>query len=237
MTTPTGPPGTSPHPEPGTLAALWGHIESVVRYPESVLGLLLYSVWAVLAGLWTGWIGIVLLLIIGWLLHAGAVESGNHVMLWLSTAVLLTYVVVASEASFGGLPPAVLAVAGTTVLAHNELVRIGYGRRRRAVLHEQVFQASSLALVLCGALAVLAVAITDLVNQGSERSWLWMVAAVAMLFALGLALAIAPSFASNDASRKRWRPGARIPPQPLPQSDLPPHEPSSTSVATRHPSR
>ena len=93
---------------------------------------LIITVWAALAGMVLGTGGVVVAVIVAWVLHGAAVETGNHVSLWLSTAGLLILVVVASAVTLDGLHPVLLAGAGATVLAHNELVRLNYTRRRHA---------------------------------------------------------------------------------------------------------
>jgi hypothetical protein len=196
-------------------AGLLRHVERL-QDPESMVGAFIMTVWSLLAGMWAGVWGILILLIIGWLLHIAAVESGNHVMLWLATAGLLVFVVLASATFFGGLPPVLLAAAGATALAHNELVRLNYARRRRAVVDDSAFHASGLGLTIVGAMAVVGVAIAEAVSSGTgNRSWLWMPVAVGALMAVGFALAFVPTLRATGASKERYQPGERIPPQPL----------------------
>ena len=146
------------------------HVE-LLGDPESMIGAFIMTVWAILAGMWGGVWGVLIVLAIGWLLHIAAVESGNHVMLWLATAGLLAFVVVASATFFDGLPPVMLAAAGTTTLAHNELVRLNYARRRRAVIDDSAYRASGSGLAIVGAMGVLGVAVADAVGSQDDRSW------------------------------------------------------------------
>ena len=190
------------------------HVE-LLGDPESMIGAFIMTVWAILAGMWGGVWGVLIVLAIGWLLHIAAVESGNHVMLWLATAGLLAFVVVASATFFDGLPPVMLAAAGTTTLAHNELVRLNYARRRRAVIDDSAYRASGSGLAIVGAMGVLGVAVADAVGSQDDRSWLWMPVAVGVLMAVGLALAVLPTLRATQASKERYEPGVRIPPQPL----------------------
>jgi hypothetical protein len=183
--------------------------------PESMIGAFIMTAWSVLAGMWGGVWGILILVPIAWFLHAAAVESGNHVMLWLATAGLLVCIVIASATFFDGLPPVLLAAAGTTALAHNELVRINYARRRRAVIDDSAFHASGIGVAAVGAMGVIGVALADAVASPGGRSWLWMAVAVGTLMVVGMALAILPTLRSSPASKERYQPGVRIPPQPL----------------------
>ena len=227
MTGPTPPPGPPPGAD-GTADRLlaWFDrsgqriVDGVVGHarllgdPESMVAALIVTVWATLAGLAGGTIGVIVAVVVGWLLHAMAVETGSHVTLWLSTAGLLILVVVASATTFDDLPPVLLAAAGTTVLAHNELVRLNYTRRRRAEVDDRIFQSSALVVGLAGLLAVVGVAIAGGLESGGDRSWLWMPVATAALMAVGFGLSLLPTRRAPEASRRRWLPGERIPPPP-----------------------
>ncbi len=188
--------------------------------PESMIALFIVTVWATLAAARGGWMVLVIVLAISWAAHAVAVESGNHVLLWLSTALLLVLIIVASESNFDGLPPVLLAAAGTTALAHNELVRLNYTRRRKAVVHAEVFSASAFGVGCAAILATVGVAVATVADDGSERSWLWVPIAVGVLMLIGFALTITPARRSSKASKERWQPGDRIPPQPLANEDM-----------------
>jgi hypothetical protein len=180
-----------------------------------MIGAFIVTVWTVLAGIWGGWVVILILLAMAWTLHIIAVESGNHVVLWLTTSALLMLIVIASQTVFGGLPPILLAAAGSTALAHNELVRLNYSRRRGAVVHDAVFQASALALTGASVIGIVGVALAEIARSGGQRSWLWMPVAVAALMLIGYGLSIAPARRPVKANAERWQPGDRIPPQPL----------------------
>lgn len=187
--------------------------------PESMIGAFIVTVWTVLAGMWGGWILILILLGMVWTLHIIAVESGNHVVLWLTTSALLMLIVIASQTVFGGLPPILLAAAGATALAHNELVRLNYSRRRGAVVHDAVFHASALALTGASVIGIIGVALAEVARSGGERSWLWMPVAVVALMLIGYGLSIGPARKTAKANAERWQPGDRIPPQPLGRED------------------
>lgn len=191
--------------------------------PESMIAAFIVTVWTVLASLWGGWPVMLVLLLVTWTLHAMAVESGNHVVLWLTTSALLILIVIASQTVFGGLPPILLAAAGATALAHNELVRLNYSRRRNAVVHDGVFQTSILAVAAASLIGIVGIALAEIAADGSERSWLWMPAAVGMLMLIGFALSIAPARRASEANAERWQPGDRIPPQPLGRDELEPY--------------
>ncbi|MGH1491003.1 MAG: hypothetical protein ACRBK7_16685 [Acidimicrobiales bacterium] len=200
-----------------------GFIRRRVNYlgdPESMIAAFILTVWTVLGSMWAGWPAILFTLAVTWTLHALAVESGNHVLLWLATSVLLVLIVISSQTAFGGLPPILLAVAGGTALGHNELVRLNYTRRRNAVVHDGVFRASAIAVGGASLIGLLGVTLAQLSASGEQRNWLWMPAAVGLLLVIGFALAIAPARQGGNPKVERWQPGQRIPPQPLGKEDL-----------------
>jgi len=207
---------------PDVLAAWLLRHARLLGDPESVVATLIITVWTVLAGMSSGWIGVLVFTGIGWLLHGVAVESGNHVALWGASAFLLVSILAASGLTFDDFPPVVLTAAGASALAHNELVRLNHARRRRATIDDSVFQASGLAVTLSGLVAVVAVAMADALGRGPERPWTWMPVAVGALMLVGLALAVVPTRHASVGSRQRWRPGERIPPQPLGRDDAQP---------------
>lgn len=194
--------------------------ERIIRHarllgdPESMAGAVIMTVWAVLAGQAAGTVGVLVAVIVAWFLHGAAVETGSHVSLWLATAGLLILVVVAAAVTLEGLHPVLLAGAGATVLAHNELIRLNYTRRRLADVDPEVFQSSSIAITLAGVLAVVGIAVANGLATGDERSWLWMPVATGALMVIGLGLSLLPTWRAPEASRQRWLPGERIPPPP-----------------------
>ncbi|MEM7272587.1 MAG: hypothetical protein AAF547_05855 [Actinomycetota bacterium] len=188
--------------------------------PESMLGWFIVTLWSVLAGIDGGVVAMLILVGIGWFVHGVAVETGNHVMLWLTTAMLLILIVVASEVTFDGLPPVLLAAAGATALVHNELVRLNYARRRDASIDRSVYHGAGLALGLAAGVAMVGVALTQVLSEAAPRPWLWMPVAAGGLLVVGYALTLIPIRGATEASRERWEPGNRIPPQPLRQEDL-----------------
>lgn len=202
--------------------------------PESMVAALIMTVWAAIAGLSLGTAGVVVAVFIGLALHAAAVESGNHVTLWLSTAGLLILVVVAAAITLGGLHPIVLAGAGATVLAHNELVRLNYTRRRYAKVDPAVFESSIAGLAGAAALAIVGVALANGFAGTDDRTWLWMPIATGALLAIAFALSTLPTWRADEASRERWLPGQRIPP---PGTPPPVSGPATTGTATGGPTR
>jgi hypothetical protein len=198
---------------------------------ESVVGVVIVTLWAVLAGAPGGVLGLSICFGIGLIAHWLAIETGSHGALWASTVVVLGLILIAGARL--PLPPLALTVMTGTALVHNEMIRIN-GSRRRAQVDIEVFHASALAVVAAVALAIGAVALAvslslnlgasvafdetldDVTDLGSgDRSWLWVPLAVGSLVAVAAALAALPALRSKRSANRRWQPGERLPPPPL----------------------
>jgi hypothetical protein len=154
--------------------------------------------------------------VLGLWLHLVAVETGNHAVLWLTTGWLLILMLVASQATFARFGPLSYTVASATALAHNELVRISYARRRRGLVDESTYVSAAIGFGLASMVAVIGIGLAQLLaDTSTNRSWLFMPVAALALVGLGLAITVVPVRNAPRADRHRWRPGDRIPPQPL----------------------
>ena len=204
-------------------AAYWQRRWVRLSDPESMIGLFIMTLWTTLAGFGGGWPVVLVLVVIGFAIHAVAVESGNHGMLWFATASLLIFIVIASETLAGGMGSIPLAVAGATALGHNELVRFNYARRRDARIDEDLYLTSTIGVTAAGAIGLLGVVLIELPGSGGDRSWLWVPAAAVGLLAIGFGLTLIPTLGAEPSSKERWEPGERIPPQPLGREDLENH--------------
>ena len=194
--------------------------QRMVRFaaPEVIAGALIAITWTILAVL--GSVPLLLtvvLMAISLLIHLAAVESGNHALLWATTGWLLILMIIAAEGTFGGLRPLSYAIASLTILGHNELVRVSYARRRGAEVDEEVYVASAIGVGLAGVVAVIGIGGAQALAGATGRTWLWMPAAALVLIALGALLTVLPARNAPRPHRHRWRPGDRIPPQPLGQ--------------------
>ncbi len=188
--------------------------------PESVVAAFIMTFWSVITGAQGGWITILMLFGSSMLLHIVTIEHANYVLTWMTNSWLLLLVVLGAELTFDGLPHWLLAVAGTSVLGYNELLRINQLRRRNAVIHEQVFHAAGLAVGGAGLLATVGIAVAQVLDIGGGRNWLWLPAAVFVLLAIGFLLTVGPTRGRSEADKERWEPGERIPPQPLASDNL-----------------
>ena len=209
------------------MADLWdrmvrtlGRHGKLLKDPESLAASFIALFWVVMAGAFGGWLAILILLLITGAVHIPAVETGNHVSLFLATSWLLVVIVMASEITFNSLPPILLAVAGATALAYNELVRINYLRRRNAVIQTEVHVAAGMAVGLASVIGIVAIVVSQMFAAGENRNWLWLPLAAVALMSVGFVLSIVPVRKANEASKERWAPGDRIPPQPLAKDDL-----------------
>lgn len=144
-------------------------------------------------------------------LHLAAVDTGHHSLSWMSTGVTVLCVVLALvRRDAGGALP--FAVGGVTALAHNELIRLSYTRRREAVVDRAVPRGALTGLIAAAALALAGTGLAQAVSGGTGRSWLWMPATVGVLVLATMVLTVAPARRAPVPSRDRWRPGDRIPP-------------------------
>ncbi|MDH4363616.1 MAG: hypothetical protein OEY41_07785 [Acidimicrobiia bacterium] len=145
-------------------------------------------------------------------LHLAAADTGHHSLSWMSTGVTVLCVVLALARRDAG--ALLFAVGGVTALAHNELIRLSYTRRREAVVDRGVPRGAVIGLVAASALAVAGTGLAQAVSGGTGRSWLWMPATVGVLVLATMVLTVAPVRRAPVPSRSRWRPGDRIPPPP-----------------------
>lgn len=223
------PPGNPPpNPAPAT-APVGDRILRRLRHlvdPESMVGAVIVTVWSVLAANPGGpWV-VLIVTGVGLAIHAATVDSGNHVALWFTSAYLFLVTLVALAFLVDRPRPVLLAVAASTVLAHNELVRVNAVRRRHAVLDPDVFSTSAITLGLAAGLGIIGTALAEAFTttgatgtSADGRSWLWVPVATGVLVVVALVVALAPTRRPTDPSNRRWTPGQRIP--PAPRSDGP----------------
>jgi hypothetical protein len=206
-------------------SARWAHFEQRWRdrlsrfaVAEVMGGALIVVLWAGLATINTGSIPLVVLAVgIGLWIHLGAVETGNHTMAWLSTGLVLVYIVIGLSSLPRDFGPVSYTLASCTALAHNELVRVSYARRRQAHVQEEVYVGSATGVALASLVAVVGIGLAEQMSRIAERSWLWVPAAAAALLVMVVALTVLPARKAPRARRQRWRPGDRMPPPPLGQ--------------------
>lgn len=196
---------------------------------EWLIGLVIMLVWAVIAFVTYGLIAGVAAIIFGLVLHFVAMETGSHVWLWLATAVVLVYAIVAYNTVLESVGPVALAIGGASALSYNESVRINYARRRNAVIDPSVFASSTISVAIATVTGVVGIGIAVMVSNQIERNWMWMPAAAVTVIAVAYTLVIVPTIRAPQTSHQRWEPGSRIPPQPLGtdarSASIPPEQP------------
>ncbi|MFV0259055.1 MAG: hypothetical protein ACK5PP_11480 [Acidimicrobiales bacterium] len=196
--------------------------------PESLGAMTLVVIVVGVPGVVLSWI-VIPLLVLFLLLHSGTVAGGNHLLLWMTTALVFVYALFVLPLSIGG-GPIVFAAVGLVAFAYNELTRLAFLRRRGAVVDPAVFLRS---LVGLGAVAGCTLA-GSLALQAADSSsqtlpWgFWMIGLLGVLV-IALALLVMPLRRGANRPvpntphrpgrpaprRRRWTPGDRIPPQPL----------------------
>ncbi len=189
--------------------------------PEVIAGSVIITTWAMAATIGAGWLPLVLVAIgVGLWVHLAAVETGSHIMMWLATALVLGFVVMASAILFVDLTAVSYAMAGVIALGHNELIRLNQARRRQATIDEEVYVKASIGIGMVALVTVGSIAAVELLSGDDGTAWWWMELGIIVLLALAAALTIVPARNAPPSSRDRWRPGDRIPPQPLGKSEL-----------------
>lgn len=189
--------------------------------PEVVISSLIVVFWALLATVGRGSAPVLLAAVaISLWVHLAAVESGNHSLTWVATGLVLLLTIAAATTFFGGLEPISYTLAALVALAHNELVRLNLARRRSAVIDEDVYVASAISLAMVGLVSGVGIGVAQFLTQSADRSWLWMAATAGVLTVAAVLLTTLPGRKGPPGLRDRWRPGDRIPPQPLGEVDL-----------------
>ncbi|MEM9131444.1 MAG: hypothetical protein AAF962_06495 [Actinomycetota bacterium] len=196
--------------------ALW--IERLWRLasPEFILATLILTIWVVM-----GTLGSLILLVIvlgfGLWIHVGTAENGSHLLVWMATGYVFLWMLLASQFTFIGAGAMSLGVGSMTTLIYNELLRLHLTRRRQAVIDEDVYVGSAVGLGLVGVVSVIGIALASAFDGDGDRSWLWMAAALAVVFIGAVLMTAVPRRRVPGGASGRWRPGDRIPPQPLGQ--------------------
>ncbi len=190
------------------------HIADHHASPELLVAIVIMTGWAAAGFADFGFFPVVAAIVIGWVLHGIAAETGGFGWLWLSTGVVLVYIVFARSTVLSGVSPIWMAAAGATALGYNEAVRSNYWRRRRARTGSAAFSGSAVAVLASGLLGMAGMAAAAFVSDGSQSGRWWQPLAAATLFALAVSLLVLPTLRSPESSRERWTPGTRLPAPP-----------------------
>ncbi len=181
--------------------------------PEALLGALIVAFWGVVGPvhLVAPWVvfGTVL---VGLAVHVASVDGGDFSLLWLTTGWLLLLIGVWVRRSTGELDPLVLVAAGSSALAHGELVRLAHARRRNASVDRSAHGSSATGLGLAALLAAVGVGLGDVLAGAVGASRLWLPAAVVVVATVAVAIVVVPTIGAPAPHRDRWQPGDRIPP-------------------------
>ncbi len=190
------------------------HVADHHASPELLVAIAIMTGWAAAGFADFGFFAVIAAVVVGWALHGVAAETGGFGWLWLSTGVVLFYIVFARGTVLSGASPIWMAAAGATALAYNEAVRTNHWRRRRARTGSAAFSGAASAVVAAGALGVAGIAAARFVADGAQSGRWWQPLAAAVLFALAVSLLILPTLRSPESSRERWTPGTRLPAPP-----------------------
>lgn len=197
--------------DPETIASTI--IVAVIALPTGIIGLA--------GGIVSGLIVMLIVLAVALAVHMTAVESGHYAMLWTATTMLLVLVVIGVEIIFQDGSPIVYAFGGALALAHNELVRINFARRRNTIVDDRIFSSSAIGVGAASGIGIVATGIAQVFSLGTNRTWAWIIVAFTVLTLVGLAIVIAPVRNATTRDKEKFVPGERIPPQPLAKESLP----------------
>ena len=181
-------------------------------HPEWLIGLAIMLLWAVIAFANSGPLFGAGAVVFGVILHYVAMETGSHNWMWLATAAVLLYVLVAYLVVLESVGPLALTLGGISGLAYNETVRINHRRRRDAAIDPSVFVGSATAVAVAAGIGLLGIGAVVAIGDETEQTWLWMPAAALTLIAVTYLLVIVPMIRVPADSDRRWVPGTRIPP-------------------------
>ncbi len=199
------------------LRSVLEHIADHHAAPELLVAVIIMTGWAAAGFADFGFFAVIAAIVFGWLLHGVAAETGGFGWLWLSTGVLLLYIVFARSTVLAGTSPVWMAAAGATALAYNEAVRTNHWRRRRARTGVAAFTGSVAAVLAAGLLGMAGMAAAQFVADGAQSGRWWQPLAAATLFGLAVSLLVLPTLRSPESSRERWTPGTRLPAPPKPK--------------------
>ena len=183
--------------------------------PETVASTAIVVVIGFLAGIGGGIIAAVIVVALALTLHMAAVENGHFALLWLVTAMLLLLLLIAFSVLLFSVPPLLYTLGGAVALAHNELVRINFARRRNAIVDSNIFSSSAIGVAAATGIGLVATMLAQVFSLGTDRNWLWVALAFALLAAAGIAVAFFSARNATSRDREPFEPGKRIPPQPL----------------------
>lgn len=213
MTPRTGPNPRDPMPATPNSGG-WRRRARVLAAPEAVLGCVIAGGWALLASaplLPPSVVAVLAVLTVA--LHLTTVDSGSFSLLWITTGWVLLLIIVSTRSILGGADPLLFTAAGITAVGHNEAIRLGFARRRNALVDRSIFVSSAIGVGLAGLLAIIGVGLSEPLADSVGRSWLWMPLAVGIVVVVALAFVIVPTVGAPTAHKDRWQPGERIPPR------------------------
>lgn len=166
-----------------------------------------------------GVLGAAFVIMIGWLIHYVALNAGNHLVSWGASA-FLTIVVLIGVLNFNpALQTELAAVAGVSVLAYNESLRLSFAQRRDAIVDPRIYFSSGISIAAVGLFSVVGVQAaklgvgiqpTEVDGETLSDGNIWVpISVVVLILAVALAL-IVPTLGRRRQFTKRIRPGERI---------------------------
>ncbi len=161
----------------------------------------------------------VLTMAVSLLIHFVALSVGNHLMSWAASAFVLLLATGGVLSLNAASRTDMAVIAGISVLAYNESLRLSFAQRRRAIVDKTIYISSAVSVAVVGMVAAIGVQVAKLglnlqptTSDGetlARQNW-WVFVSVVTLIAAVFAVLLVPAFRRQRQYGKRFRPGDRI---------------------------
>ncbi len=192
----------------------------------SLIGAMIVTVWVIVTFrdliLFFPQAGVLLaafVIMIGLLIHFVALNTGNHIVSWGASTFVVLLALLGVASAQPGSRPDLAVIAGISVLAYNESMRLSFAQRRGAIVNQNVYFSSAISIAVVGLFAAIGVQVAKLgvdlqptENGGetlAEQNW-WVLVSVITLIVAVAAVLFVPTIRRHRQTAKRVRPGQRI---------------------------
>ena len=160
-----------------------------------------------------------LFMALGLIVHFVALHTGNYIVSWGASSFFGLIALAAVGVSKPSNRLALALVAGVSILAYNESVRLSYAHRRYAKIDHRVFFSSGAVIAVVAVLSAIGIQFARLgVNiqpttfDGvtlAPNNW-WTLVSVVVLIAGFFTALLLPTFGLGRQKLRRFRPGLRV---------------------------
>ncbi len=158
-------------------------------------------------------------IMIGLLIHFVALNTGNHIVSWGASAFVVLLALLGIASSSPGSRTDLAVIAGISVLAYNESLRLSFAQRRGAIVDQTIYFSSAISIAVVGLFAAIGVQVAKLgvdiqptESDGETlagQNW-WVLVSVVTLILAVLVVLFVPTLRRQRQATKRVRPGERI---------------------------